>query len=91
MDKWLIFGLLGQGVFSARFAVQWIASEIKKKSHIPEVFWYLSILGGLMLFAYAIHRKDPVFIIGQGAGIFVYTRNIILIKRNRPQEADVEG
>ena len=82
---WLAFGLLGQIVFGARFIVQWIASERKRESHIPIVFWYISILGGIILTAYAIHKRDAVFIIGQGAGLIVYIRNLMLIYRSRRQ------
>jgi lipid-A-disaccharide synthase-like uncharacterized protein len=78
---WLGFGLLGQAFFSARFLVQWIASERRKQSVVPVHFWYLSVGGGLMLLAYAIYRKDPVFIIGQGAGLVVYARNLYFIRR----------
>jgi len=78
---WLAFGLLGQIVFGARFVVQWLASERKRESHIPIVFWYISILGGIILTAYAIHKHDAVFIIGQGAGLVVYIRNLMLIYR----------
>ena len=65
---WLIIGFLGQLFFSARFILQWIYSEINKKSIIPLGFWFFSILGGLTLLVYAIHRKDPVFIMGQATG-----------------------
>lgn len=78
---WLAFGLLGQFIFGARFIVQWIASERRRESHIPLVFWYLSILGGIITTAYAIHRRDAVFIIGQGSGLVVYIRNLMLIYR----------
>jgi len=78
---WLAFGLLGQLIFGARFIVQWIASERKRESHIPLVFWYLSIVGGIITTAYAIHKRDAVFIIGQGAGLVVYIRNLMLIYR----------
>jgi lipid-A-disaccharide synthase-like uncharacterized protein len=78
---WLAFGLLGQFVFGARFIVQWIASERRRESHIPLVFWYLSIVGGIITTAYAIHKRDAVFIIGQGAGLIVYGRNLMLIYR----------
>ena len=80
-DLWLAFGLLGQLLFGGRFIVQWIASERKKTSHIPVVFWYLSLSGGIVTTIYAIHRRDPVFIIGQGAGLIVYVRNLMLISR----------
>ena len=78
---WLIVGLLGQLFFSARFIVQWIYSEINKKSIIPLAFWFFSILGGVTLLAYAIHRKDPVFILGQSAGLLIYGRNLYFIKK----------
>ena len=78
---WLAFGLLGQFIFGARFIVQWIASERKGQSHIPLVFWYLSIVGGIITTAYAIHKHDAVFIIGQGAGLVIYVRNLMLIYR----------
>jgi lipid-A-disaccharide synthase-like uncharacterized protein len=78
---WLGIGLLGQAAFSARFLVQWIASERRKRSVVPLAFWYFSVGGGLTLLAYAIYRRDPVFILGQGAGLFVYARNLWLIYR----------
>lgn len=82
--SWLIVGFLGQLLFSARFIVQWIYSEINKKSIIPLAFWFFSILGGLTLLAYAVHRKDPVFILGQSAGLLIYARNLYFInKQNR--------
>lgn len=85
MDQvWLGIGLLGQALFSARFLVQWIASERRRQSVVPVAFWYFSVGGGLTLLAYAIYRLDPVFIIGQGAGLFVYARNLWFIYR-RPE------
>lgn len=81
---WLAIGLLGQALFSARFFVQWIASERRKQSVVPRAFWYFSVGGGLTLLAYAIWRRDPVFIIGQGAGLFVYARNLWFIHRDPP-------
>ena len=76
---WLGIGLLGQALFSARFLVQWIASERSRRSVVPTMFWYFSLAGGLTLLAYAIHRLDPVFILGQGAGLVVYARNLYFI------------
>jgi lipid-A-disaccharide synthase-like uncharacterized protein len=81
---WLAVGLLGQGLFSARFLVQWIASEKQGASVVPVYFWYFSIGGGFTLLLYAIYRHDAVFILGQGAGLFVYARNLYLIHR-KPQ------
>jgi lipid-A-disaccharide synthase-like uncharacterized protein len=86
---WLAIGFIGQAMFSARFLVQWIASERARKSIIPHAFWFFSIAGGVVLLAYAIYRMDPVFIAGQGAGLFVYGRNVYFIMRERrlPEEA----
>lgn len=80
---WVGIGLAGQALFSARFLLQWLASEKARRSTIPVAFWYFSIGGGLTLFAYAIHRGDPVFILGQGAGVFIYGRNLYLIHREK--------
>ncbi|HEX6850569.1 MAG TPA: lipid-A-disaccharide synthase N-terminal domain-containing protein [Candidatus Polarisedimenticolaceae bacterium] len=81
---WLALGFLGQAMFSGRFLVQWIASERKRRSVVPTAFWWLSLAGGGALLAYAIHRGDPVFIVGQAAGLVVYVRNLVLIRRGRP-------
>lgn len=78
---WLAIGFLGQAFFSARFLVQWIASERAKKSVVPLAFWFFSVGGGMTLLAYAIYRLDPVFVLGQAAGLFVYARNLYLIYR----------
>lgn len=85
INGWVLFGFLGQAAFSARFIVQWIVSEKNKESTIPLAFWYLSIVGGLILFVYALYKKDPVFVLGQGSGLVVYIRNLILIKKNQLQ------
>lgn len=79
---WLIIGLIGQSVFFMRFMIQWIVSEKKGESTIPLAFWYLSLAGGLILFCYAVHKKDPVFIMGQSSGIVIYARNLILLRRS---------
>jgi lipid-A-disaccharide synthase-like uncharacterized protein len=84
---WIGIGLLGQGLFGARFLVQWIASERSRKSVVPLPFWYLSLGGGFILLAYAVYRADPVFIVGQAMGFFIYLRNIVLIFRERRQTA----
>jgi lipid-A-disaccharide synthase-like uncharacterized protein len=80
---WVIFGLAGQFMFFMRFFVQWIASERRKQSVVPVAFWYFSIAGGVMLLVYAIYIKSAVFILGQGAGLAVYVRNLVLIYRHR--------
>jgi lipid-A-disaccharide synthase-like uncharacterized protein len=77
---WLALGFLGQALFSARFVVQWIASERRKASVVPVAFWWLSLGGGSALLAYAIHRGDPVFVLGQAAGLLVYGRNLSLLR-----------
>lgn len=84
---WVVFGLLGQLMFTGRFLVQWIASERAKKSVVPILFWYFSMGGGLILLAYAIYRKDPVFVLGQSLGVFIYARNLWLIRRERRANA----
>ncbi|SDE11201.1 lipid-A-disaccharide synthase N-terminal domain-containing protein [Limimaricola pyoseonensis] len=76
---WLTVGFMAQAMFSARFLVQWIASEKVRRSIVPETFWYFSFAGGAMLLAYAIYRRDPVFIMGQAFGLMVYARNIYFI------------
>lgn len=84
MDKvWLGVGFAAQALFSARFLVQWVVSERKGRSVIPLSFWILSLSGGGLLLAYSIYRRDPVFILGQAAGLVVYTRNLVLIRKER--------
>lgn len=80
---WVAFGLGGQLLFTARFLVQWLASERAGKSVVPVVFWYLSVGGGLILLSYAIYRRDPVFILGQSFGVVIYLRNLWLIHAER--------
>lgn len=83
LDLWLCVGFLGQALFTARFFVQWLHSEKHRKSMVPTAFWYFSIAGGLVLLAYAVRRRDPVFIVGQGAGLVIYLRNLYFIRRDR--------
>jgi lipid-A-disaccharide synthase-like uncharacterized protein len=80
---WLVLGFVGQTLFAMRFLIQWIASEKAQKSVIPVAFWYFSIGGSLILLVYAVHRRDPVFILGQSTGTFIYLRNLYLIKKER--------
>ena len=79
----LVIGFIGQGLFASRFIFQWIYSEKQGRSVIPLQFWYLSIFGGIGLLIYAIFRKDPVIILGQTFGIFVYIRNLVLIYKKK--------
>ena len=82
---WLAVGLAGQFFFTLRFLVQWIHSEVRQESVVPRAFWFLSIAGSLLLLAYAIARRDPVFILGQSLGSIVYLRNLALIARKARQ------
>lgn len=80
---WYGIGFLGQGMFFMRFLVQWLASERKGKSVIPIHFWYFSIAGSVLVLAYAIYRKDPVFILGQILGMFIYSRNLYFVLKEK--------
>jgi lipid-A-disaccharide synthase-like uncharacterized protein len=83
LDWWVLVGFIAQGLFTMRFAVQWIASERAGRSVVPLAFWWFSISGGILLLAYALYRRDPVFIAGQAFGVFVYLRNVALVLRER--------
>ena len=80
---WLIVGFTGQLFFTARFLVQWLTSERARRSVVPKAFWYFSIGGGITILCYAIHREDPVFIVGQASGLLIYLRNIYFLSRER--------
>jgi lipid-A-disaccharide synthase-like uncharacterized protein len=82
-DWWLILGFAAQALFTARFLVQWIASERAGHSVIPTTFWLFSIGGGILLLVYALYRRDAVFIAGQAFGVFVYLRNLYFVLRDR--------
>jgi lipid-A-disaccharide synthase-like uncharacterized protein len=85
IPEWLVlaFGFGGQALFSARFLIQWIASERSRKSVVPVLFWYFSLGGGVTLFLYSLYRQDPVFMLGQGFGLVVYVRNLWLIHEEK--------
>jgi lipid-A-disaccharide synthase-like uncharacterized protein len=83
LDWWIALGYVAQIFFFMRFFVQWIASERAGKSVVPMSFWLFSIGGGFLLFVYALYRRDPVFILGQGLGFFIYMRNLYFIVRER--------
>lgn len=82
-DFWLIFGLGAQAVFTARFLVQWLASEREGRSVMPVAFWWLSICGGMMTLIYGVMRRDAVIIVGQAMSVFIYLRNLMLIYREK--------
>jgi lipid-A-disaccharide synthase-like uncharacterized protein len=85
-DVWVIVGLIGQALFMMRFVVQWLASERAKRSVVPLAFWFFSIGGGVVLLIYSIQRQDPVYIAGQGLGLIIYIRNLMLIGRSKTTE-----
>jgi lipid-A-disaccharide synthase-like uncharacterized protein len=91
LDWWVALGFLAQALFSARFLVQWIASERAGRSVIPLAFWLFSVGGGTLLLVYALYRKDPVFIAGQALGLFIYARNLYFIHRERRGAAVAAG
>jgi lipid-A-disaccharide synthase-like uncharacterized protein len=84
---WLLVGFAGQALFMGRFVLQWFVSERLRRSVIPVSFWYLSILGALVLLVYAVHRRDPVFIAGQGLGVGIYLRNLQLIRAEKARSS----
>ena len=87
LDTWMMLGWIAQLLFTARFLVQWIASERAGRSVVPAAFWFFSVAGGALLLVYALSRKDPVFIVGQATGLFIYLRNIWFIYRERRSAA----
>jgi len=89
LDWWVLLGFAAQGMFTMRFLVQWLASERAGRSVIPTAFWLFSIAGGLLLLAYALYRRDVVFIVGQSFGVLVYLRNLQFVLRDRGATASV--
>ena len=86
MEPMLILGLVGQAAFFSRFLVQWIVSEKKGKSTVPVAFWYLSIIGSVLVLIYAVYRTEPVFALGQSVGLVVYIRNLVLISKHKRRD-----
>ncbi len=84
---WVCIGFLGQGAFFGRMFIQWLVSEKEKRSVVPEVFWWLSLLGGVTLFAYFAWRQDIVGVLGQTSGVVIYARNIRLIRKRQRRDA----
>jgi lipid-A-disaccharide synthase-like uncharacterized protein len=79
---WFIVGFTGQVIFGARFILQWIVSEYKKRSHVPVAFWYISLVGSVVLLSYAVHRKDLIFMLGLSLNTLIYARNLRLIHKH---------
>ncbi len=79
----LLFGSVGQVIFTLRFVYQWVYSMKKNESLLPLGFWLISLTGSLIIVAYAFYRKDPVLILGQSTGLVVYSRNIYLLRKER--------
>ena len=82
IDLWTVWGLMAQGIFFSSFVVQWYKSEKKKESHLPIEFWYLRILGSIMIFVYVMERRDLVFLLATVLQIMIYLRNIKLMKKS---------
>ncbi len=87
----LVFGLLAQALFFARWFVQWLATERRGESHVPESFWWISLAGAVLLFAYFALRGEPVGMLGQSAGWAIYARNLYLIRRRGSLPANAAG
>lgn len=85
---WLAIGFVGQGIFTARFLVQWMASEKKRDVVVPAAFWWLSLAGGAVLLIYAAHKQDPVIIVGQSLGVFIYMRNLMLAAKAKSRTCE---
>jgi lipid-A-disaccharide synthase-like uncharacterized protein len=84
---WVGIGMAGQLVFGVRFLIQWIRSEQEGHSVIPLAFWYCSMVGGILSFAYIIHQEAWPLLIGQGLPLPIYARNIWMIYRDRRRAA----
>lgn len=88
LDQWLVVGLIGQGVFSARFLTQWLASERAGRSVVPVSFWWMSLVGSVLLFTYGLKRHEPILVLGQFTGLWIYGRNLYLIRKAGPVSPD---
>lgn len=84
---WIVIGFGAQAVFAARFLVQWIVSEKAKQSVVPNIFWWISLVGGIMLYCYFVWRQDLPAVLGQSTGVVIYARNIRLIQKQRKRNA----
>ncbi|MCB1281953.1 MAG: lipid-A-disaccharide synthase N-terminal domain-containing protein, partial [Salinibacterium sp.] len=84
---WVLLGFGAQAIFAGRFLVQWLVSERERRSTVPDVFWWMSLVGGTLLFVYFVWRQDPVGVFGQSSGIVIYARNLRLIGKHKRREA----
>ena len=84
---WVGVGLLGQILFTGRMLVQWLVSEKHRRSVVPTAFWWMSLIGATMLLIYFIWRKEPIGVLGQATGWFIYVRNLWLIYQREPEAA----
>ena len=89
--SWLALGLFGQLLFFSRWLVQWFASERKKESTMPILFWYLSLVGALFVLAYGVRQREPILVLGQSTGTFIYLRNLMLLSRVKARRAELEA
>ena len=90
---WATVAIVGQIFFGGRFVLQWIASEIRKKSHVPTMFWIISLVGSIILLCYSVHIKNPIFMLGFSLNTLIYIRNLHLIYNNsrKPIAAAIEN
>lgn len=79
---WKIVGWMGNLTFFSRFLVQWYATERQKRVVVPVSFWWLSLVGATLLFAYALfYRRDSVFIFAYAFTWIPYVRNLVIHHR----------
>ena len=88
---WLVVGLFGQVLFFSRWIVQWLASERKKESTMPVLFWYFSLIGSMLVLAYGVRNREPILVLGQGTGTFIYVRNLMLLSKMKKRTAAPEA
>lgn len=87
---WATIALVGQVIFGGRFILQWIVSEYKKRSHVPVAFWFMSLAGSVILLAYSVHEKNPIFMLGFSLNMLIYLRNLHLIYNHAKKGAVTE-
>jgi len=92
-DPLIFVGAIGQLTLNFRFVYQWYYSEKHKTSILPLGFWVSSTIASVLILIYAFYRIDPVLLVAQGLGIFVYIRNMFIYakeKQNSPFTAEAE-